>query len=115
LFATAPVAGLLIIKQKAMESVVLMPGHEVRELVDSLKDVVSALHTKGSSTEKEYVSNEEFMKMLAISKRTAQAWRDEGIIAFSQVGSKIWYSMADIKKLMQEHRREQFDDNKKRR
>ena len=98
-----------------MESIVLMPGQEVKDLVDSLKVAVTALQAKGNNAEKEYVSNEEFMKLLSISKRTAQAWRDEGIVAFSQVGSKIWYSMADIKKLMQDHRREQFEDNNKRR
>ena len=92
-----------------------MPGQEVKDLVDSLKVAVTALQAKGNNAEKEYVSNEEFMKLLSISKRPAQAWRDEGIVAFSQVGSKIWYSMADIKKLMQDHRREQFEDNNKRR
>lgn len=107
---------MLTKKWQEMESIVVMPGQEIKELVDSLKDVVSTLHTSAYRTEKEYVSNEEFMKLLGISKRTAQSWRDEGVIAFSQVGSKIWYSMADIKKLMQEHRREQFNEqNKKRR
>lgn len=35
-----------------------------------------------------------------ISKRTAQSWRDEGIVSFSQVGSKIYYRMSDVQKLL---------------
>jgi predicted site-specific integrase-resolvase len=35
-----------------------------------------------------------------ISKRTAQAWRDEGKIAFSQVGGKIYYKMSDVQELL---------------
>jgi uncharacterized membrane protein len=35
-----------------------------------------------------------------ISKRTAQTWRDEGIISYSQVGSKIYYRMSDVQKLL---------------
>jgi len=92
-----------------------MPGREVKELVESLKEVVTALHSKTKGSEKEFVGNEEFMELMGISKRTAQTWRDEGIIAFSQVGSKIYYSIADIAKLMQQHRREQFSLTKKNR
>jgi uncharacterized membrane protein len=35
-----------------------------------------------------------------ISKRTAQTWRDEGIISFSQVGRKIYYRMSDVQRLL---------------
>ena len=35
-----------------------------------------------------------------ISKRTAQTWRDEGLISYSQVGSKIYYRMSDVQKLL---------------
>jgi len=96
-----------------MEAVVMMPGHEVKELVESLKDAVVALNNKTRKSEKEFVSNDELMQLLGISKRTAQSWRDEGIIAFSQVGSKIYYSMADIGKLMQENRCGTYEELKR--
>ena len=37
---------------------------------------------------------------MKISKRTSQAWRDEGKIAFSQVGGKIYYKMSDVNELL---------------
>jgi len=45
---------------------------------------------------------------LKISKRTAQTWRDEGKISFSQVGNKIYYKLSDVEKLMQENYNKAF-------
>lgn len=91
-----------------MESVFVMPGQEFKELVQDLKDAATALHSRTKKDEKKFVSNEEFMRMMGISKRTAQTWRDQGLIAFSQIGGKIYYQSTDIEILMQSHRREQF-------
>ena len=93
----------------------MMPGQEFKELVQDLKEAVTALHSRTKKSEKDFVGNEEFMALMGISKRTAQSWRDDGVIAVSQVGSKIYYSMVDIAKLMQEHRHGQYNEagNKK--
>ncbi len=48
-----------------------------------------------------FVDNNEFVEIMKISKRTASAWRDEKRIAFSQVGSKVYYKVSDIEKLLQ--------------
>jgi predicted flap endonuclease-1-like 5' DNA nuclease len=87
-----------------MDSVLMMPGQEFKELVQDLKEAVTALHNKTTGSDKDFVGNEELMELMGISKRTAQTWRDQGIIAFSQIGSKIWYSRADIAELMKDHR-----------
>ncbi len=47
-----------------------------------------------------FFDNQEFMKLMNISKRTAQEWRNKKIIEFSQVGNKIYYRLSDIKKLL---------------
>lgn len=47
------------------------------------------------------IDNQEFIDLLKISRRTAQTWRDEGIISFSQVGSKIYYRMEDVEELIE--------------
>ncbi len=44
--------------------------------------------------------NQEFLKVMNISKRTAQQWRDRGYIGFSQLGNKIYYRLSDIKALL---------------
>lgn len=92
-----------------MENEVILPESELMTVVKKMNDALDAL-TKPQAKEKEFVSNEEFMQMMSISKRTAQNWRDEGIIAFSQVGSKIYYSIADINKLLEETRKGKFTE-----
>ena len=50
------------------------------------------------------LDNQEFLQFMHISKRTTQNWRNSGVIAYSQVGSKIYYCLSDIDKLMEKHR-----------
>lgn len=50
-----------------------------------------------------FFDNGEFMKLMNISKRTAQEWRNKKIIEFSQVGNKIYYSLSDIQKLLKDN------------
>jgi hypothetical protein len=47
-----------------------------------------------------YIDNEEFIIMMKISKRTAQTWRDSGIIAHSQIRNKIYYLLTDVEALL---------------
>ena len=50
-----------------------------------------------------FFDNQEFMKLMNISKRTAQEWRNKDVIKFSQVGNKIYYRLSDIKKLLNDN------------
>ena len=47
-----------------------------------------------------FLDNQEFLQVMNISKRTAQIWRDSGIIAYSQIGAKIYYRYSDIEELL---------------
>jgi hypothetical protein len=48
-------------------------------------------------------NNVDFIQMMGISKRTAQDWRDKGIIGFSQVSGKIYYRWEDIQEFLKRH------------
>ena len=50
-----------------------------------------------------FFDNQEFMKLMNISKRTAQEWRNKKIILCSQVGNKIYYRLSDIKRLINDN------------
>lgn len=50
-----------------------------------------------------FFDNQEFMKLMNISKRTAQEWRNKKIIYFTQVGNKIYYKLSDVKKLINDN------------
>jgi hypothetical protein len=50
-----------------------------------------------------FCDNEEFIKIMRISRRTAQLWRDNGTIGFSQLGNKIYYKIIDIQELINQN------------
>lgn len=56
-----------------------------------------------TNPEQVFFDNQEFIQVMNISKRTAQAWRDTGMIAFSQVGSKMYYRLSDILKMLEKY------------
>ena len=50
-----------------------------------------------------WYDNQEIMQLLFISKRTAQHYRDSGLISFSQIVGKIYYKGADITSFIEGH------------
>lgn len=50
--------------------------------------------------DKEIIDNEEFQALFNISSGTAATWRQEGIISFYQIKSKIFYKIKDINKML---------------
>ena len=94
-----------------MNSKELNDSTEFNELVKELKLVVAILQKNARTYDCKFISNEEFVSAMGICKRTAQNWRDEGLITFSQIGSKIYYHIDDIAHLMQINRNEKFAKN----
>lgn len=45
----------------------------------------------------------EFITLMGISGKTEKNWRAQGIIEYSKVGSKIYYSKKNIKKFLDNH------------
>ena len=37
------------------------------------------------------------------SQKTAQTWRDTGVVSFSQIGNKIYYRISDIQQLLNDN------------
>jgi len=76
---------------------VILKQEEYSELINSIKEIKSKLYEKPKSATDDFIENEGFLELMKISRRTAQTWRDEGIISFSQQGKKIYYRNSDIK------------------
>lgn len=90
-----------------MEAIIISK-QEFELLVEKLKKLTDVLAEKQKSPEDQFLDNQEFMQVMNISKRTAQSWRDEGVISFSQIGSKIYYRMSDVHKLLDNNYRKSF-------
>ena len=81
---------------------ITISNDQYQELTNRL-DVITNQLSNSVPGNDQFVDNEKFVKLMNISKRTAQNWRDEGKIAFSQVGSKIYYKVSDIEDLLKHH------------
>ena len=65
----------------------------LQKQIEELKDTIQI---KLNENGERIYDNEDFIERMHISKRTAQSWRDEGKISFSQVGNKIYYTQRDV-------------------
>ena len=64
---------------------------------------------KGSGNHERWYTNDDLIELLKVSRRTLSTWRDQGLIGFSQIGSKIYYSQSDVEKFMNNHYRHPFN------
>ena len=92
---------------------IILKEEEYNELLNSIQEIKSKLDEKPKSLADEFIENEEFLKLMKISRRTAQTWRDEGIISFSQQGKKIYYRDSDIKKFLDANYNKAFNQKRK--
>lgn len=49
----------------------------------------------------EWLDNQEVCQLLKVSKRTLQSYRDNGTLAYSQIGYKCYYKKIDVEKLIE--------------
>jgi hypothetical protein len=53
-----------------------------------------------------FFDNQEFIQLMHITKRTARQWRIEGLISYSLVGKKIFYSLSDVTKMLEKYHKQ---------
>lgn len=82
----------------------VVPQNWLDELTEKLKSVKSLLEEK---TEEEinsqWVESTVARKLLGVSQKTWQTYRDERRIPFSQFGRKIYVKRADLETFMESH------------
>ena len=57
-----------------------------------------------------YLTNSDVSKLLHISTRTLQDWRDNGVISYIQISGKILYRQSDILNLLEKHYEESWQE-----
>jgi 3-methyladenine DNA glycosylase Tag len=88
--------------------VLTIQSEAFQELVGKLDAINIRLTQKEKQPKEQWLDNQEFMQMMKVSKRTAQHYRDTGVISFSQIGSKIYYKLADVEELLKKHYNKAF-------
>jgi len=88
------------ILDKKSEAVVSL-FRSLDEIQEAIKEVFKR-RTPHLNGEK-FLSNNEVSKLLKLSTRTLQDWRDNGIISYIQISGKILYRQSDILKLLEDN------------
>jgi len=86
----------------------MIPAEQFESYIEQMEKMEKLMQKLSAENGKKVLTNAEFMKYMAVSSRTLQTWRDEGRITFSQIGSKIYYTMDDIFVFLGKYRKEQF-------
>jgi len=88
--------------------VITIQSQAFQDLVGKLDAINYRLTAKEKQTDEKWLDNQELMQLLKISKRTAQHYRDSGLISFSQVNNKIYYKLSDVEELLKAHYNKAF-------
>jgi 3-methyladenine DNA glycosylase Tag len=94
-----------------MEAVILT-SEQYNNLVRRLDNLNATLEANQKPSQETFLDNQEFIQLMNISKRTAQTWRDEGKVSFSQIGSKIYYKMKDVEVLLDKNYNKAFKNKR---
>ncbi len=88
----------------AIPQVVVLPESEWKGIKELLNKVKDTLQTKSEEEmNSQWIESTEARKMLGVSAKTWQDYRDKRVIPFSQFGRKIYVRRADIEAFLQQH------------
>ena len=107
-FAHFCIVKLLITRKNLKMEVITIQSEAFNAIVEKIEAVNKKLETKEKEPKEKWLDNQELMQLLKISKRTAQHYRDSGLISFSQVGAKIYYRLSDVETLLNKHYNKAF-------
>lgn len=85
-------------------SMAVIPQSFLDGLMDEVKEVKSLLQQKSEEEiNSQWIESTEARKILGVSPKTWQTYRDERRIPFSQLGRKIYVKRADLSSFMESH------------
>ncbi len=85
-------------------AMVVLPKSALEELKASISDLKEMIQGKAQQeVSSQWVESEEARKMLGVSSKTWQTYRDSRVLPFSQFGRKIYVRRADIEAFLESH------------
>lgn len=74
----------------------------LHEKLDRLTELVERSQSAASNAD--WLESEEARKLLGVSPKTWQNYRDQRLIPFSQIGRKIYVNRTDLDAFLRQHR-----------
>ncbi len=86
-------------------TMVMIPQEEWQALYDKLDRLAEMIENRNSTDrDAEWLESEAARKLLGVSSKTWQNYRDQRVIPFSQIGRKIYVNRADLDAFLRSHR-----------
>ena len=83
----------------------VVPEEEWRNLHATLEQIIGLITRRNADdSSSEWIESEDARKLLGISPKTWQNYRDQHLIPFSQIGRKIYVNRADLDAFLRKHR-----------
>lgn len=83
----------------------VVPEEEWRNLHDTLEQIIDLITRRNADdSNSEWIKSDEARKLLGVSLKTWQNYRDQRLIPFSQIGRKIYVNRADLDAFLRKHR-----------
>ncbi|WP_157209203.1 helix-turn-helix domain-containing protein [Mariniflexile maritimum] len=75
--------------------------NEWKKLLERFETLLNTLEKRiPQDPELILLDNADLLQLFKISHKTAQNWRDNKVIAYSQINNKIYYRLSDVNKLL---------------
>jgi hypothetical protein len=81
----------------------------VETLTTNIKNVIES---QQGPVPPKWIDTSQLCKMLNISKRTAQNYRDKGLIPFTKLFGKVWYDENEVHRALEQHKNDNNIPNK---
>ena len=92
-------------KQDGQQAFVLLPKSELDAITNLLSELKALVLGKAKEeAQGRWIESEEARKILGVSQKTWQTYRDSRAIPFSQFGRKIYVKQADLDAFLEAHR-----------
>lgn len=86
-------------------TMIMVLEEEWRNLHDTLEQIVDLITRRNADdSNSEWIDSDEARKLLGLSPKTWQTYRDQRLIPFSQIGRKIYVNRADLDAFLRKHR-----------
>ena len=79
---------------------VLIPLDSLTMLTEEVKALKEGLKSIVTVQPKQLYTNKSLKELLGVGDKLIKQYRDNGLLSFTQVGDKFWYSQEDVHKFL---------------
>ena len=81
-------------------NMVLIPLESLTTLTEEVKALKERVQSIVAVQPKQLYTNKSLKELLGVGDKLIKQYRDNGLLSFTQVGDKFWYSQEDVNKFL---------------